>query len=112
VVLVEGPIAFSADDPDTLVNPAVLVQVTTAGAPGYDPGRKFHRYETLPSLREYVVASSDIPLIRHFFRRPAGEWAMRFVDGPDAELALSSVPVRPPLSAIYADVTFPESTPR
>ncbi len=43
----------------TLLNPTVIVEVLSAGTEVYDRGRKFEHYQSIESLREYLLVASD-----------------------------------------------------
>ena len=98
---------FEDDELDTLLNPLVIVEVLSESTERFDRGLKFRQYQRIDSFREYLLISPDEPLIDQFVRQENGTWALSNVAGLDAILSLTSVPVRIPLSDIYADVTFP-----
>lgn len=45
------------DDPLAVVNPVLLVEVTSASTESYDRGEKLRHYKALPSLREVLIVS-------------------------------------------------------
>lgn len=108
LVIVCGPPEYSADDPDTLVNPRVVVEVLSESTERYDRTTKFRNYQQLPSMTEYVLVSQDEPLCERYVRMPDGSWALVSFVGLEAALAFASVPVQVPLADIYAGTTFPE----
>src|SRR5215467_426665 len=44
---------------DTLLNPTVLVEVLSPSTEAYDRGLKFEHYQSIDTLREYVLVSCD-----------------------------------------------------
>ncbi|MBX9579780.1 MAG: Uma2 family endonuclease [Gemmataceae bacterium] len=112
LVIVCGDRQFAEDDPDVLLNPAVIFEVLSPTTERYDRVRKFDQYGRIASFREYVLIAQDEPLVERYVRQPDGSWNRTVYAGLDAELPLATVPVRLPLSAIYADVTFPETPPQ
>jgi Uma2 family endonuclease len=62
---------------DTLLNPAVIVEVLSASTEDYDRGTKFKNYRSIPSFREYVVVSQAEVLVEHHVRQADGSWLMR-----------------------------------
>ncbi len=112
LVIVRGPPEFAPEDPDTLVNPRVVVEVLSDSTERYDRTTKFRHYQQLPSVMEYVLVSQDEPMCERFARQPDGAWTFEAFVGLEAALVLTSVPVRLPLAAIFADITFPEPPPR
>ncbi|TKD09829.1 Uma2 family endonuclease [Polyangium fumosum] len=59
---------------DTLTNPTVLVEVLSPSTEAYDRGDKFHDYKQIPSLKEYVLVSSERRRIEVFRRQEDGSW--------------------------------------
>jgi len=111
LVIVCGPPEYAAEDPDTLVNPLVVVEVLSDSTERYDRTTKFRHYQQLPSLQEYILVAQDEPLCERFYRRD-NEWVVDSFVGLDATLELKSLLVQVPLAEIYAGVKFPETMPR
>lgn len=84
---------------DTLLNPGLIVEVLSETTEAYDRGKKFELYRTLPSLRDYVLASQTAPKLEHYAREADGSW--RLVElglgdrlrpvGLDCEIAVDDV---------------------
>jgi len=45
--------------PDTLLNPVLIIEVLSPPTEAYDRGRKFEQYQSMESLREYLLVASD-----------------------------------------------------
>ena len=103
---------MDVDDPNTLLNPTAIIEVLSPSTEKYDRGGKFRHYQQIPSLKEYIVVAQDEALIERFVRLEDGMWGLLAFVGLEAELVLTSVPVRIPLAEVYAGVTFPETTGR
>lgn len=112
VVIVCGAGEFAADDPDTLVNPRVIIEVPSDTTERYDRRFKFRQYQRIPSFQEYVLVAQDEPAVERYVRQPDGSWNLTTFVGLDTELALATVPARVPLADVYAGVTFPENPGR
>jgi Uma2 family endonuclease len=61
-------------DAHTLVNPTLLVEVTTPGTEDYDRGEKLEQYQRIASLREVVFASHREPCIEVLTKQTDGTW--------------------------------------
>ena len=109
LLIVCGPPEYSAEDPDTLVNPRVIVEILSDSTERYDRTTKFEHYQQLPSVMEYVMVSQHQPRCERFTRTADGVWTFIAFVGMDAKLELTSVPVQVPLADIYAGVVFPEA---
>jgi Uma2 family endonuclease len=107
-IIMCGPAGLEDEHRDTLLNPSAIVEVFSEASEVYDRGVKFDHYRRLDSLREYVLVAQDEPLVDQFVRGSDDEWHPTRYAGLNAELVLTTVPVRVPLTEIYADVTFPE----
>jgi len=90
---------------DTLLNPAVIVEVLSDSTEAYDRGEKFAHYRRLDTLREYVLVSQDKIRIERF-RREGDEWTLSEVSDPDATLHLESIDCHVTVAAIYEKVEF------
>ncbi len=112
LIIVCGPPEYSIEDPDTLVNPRVIFEVLSDSTERYDRTTKFHHYQQLPSVMEYVLVSQHQPMCERFTRSPDGRWVFVAFVGMSTKLELTSVPMQVPLEDIYAGVTFPEPLPR
>lgn len=92
---------------DALVNPALVVEVTSPSTIGRDEGEKFVAYQAIPTLREYLLVSQDEPRVTHYTRASGGAWARRDVTDADASLELESVGCALKMRDIYEGLTFP-----
>ena len=94
-----GRTVRSADDPLAVVNPVLVVEVTSPSTEDYDRGEKLRHYKSLSSLREVVIASYREPgLTLH--RRQDNGWTEDAV-GPGQSLLLTSVDARIAVDEAY-----------
>ena len=89
----------------TLLNPTLIADVLSPSTEGYDRGAKFALYQTIPSLKTYVLAAQDRRRVEVFDRLGApNRWEL-CTYGPDAEaVALPTVGAEIPMDALYARV--------
>ena len=92
---------------ETVVNPALIVEVLSESTDSWDRGGKFQNYRQIESLREYVLVSSDKPLVETFLRQADGTWIYQAAAGPEATASLKSLGVQLPLAEAYAGAEFP-----
>jgi Uma2 family endonuclease len=71
-----GDVQFASKDSkrETVINPTVLIEVTSNSTEDYDRGGKFENYQRIATLREYVLVSHREKRIE-VFRRDADRWA-------------------------------------
>jgi Uma2 family endonuclease len=111
VVVVCGEPQFEDGGLDTLLNPALLVEVLSPSTEGYDRGAKFAHYRRLPSLQEYVLVSQDRARVERYARR-GDAWELMECEGLETGLALVTVPGEIPLARVYDRVELPEDPGR
>jgi len=73
---------------DVLLNPTVIVEVLGDAAECYDRGDRFAAYQTVESLRDFLLVLSKAPRTEHFGRRPDG-WLLRMFGSGDRLLVES-----------------------
>jgi Uma2 family endonuclease len=86
---------------DTLLNPALIVEVLSSSTEAYDRGRKFESYRTLDSLQQYVLVASDRIHVDVFTRSPDGRWVLRSVDAAADSIELDSIGCRILVAELY-----------
>ena len=104
VVAVCCEAVFLDDQTDTLLNPALLVEVLSPSTEAYDRGRKFDQYKSIESLREYLLVASDRVHADLYTRQPDGRWLLSSADSPESSLTLESVGAELTLADLYEKV--------
>jgi len=92
---------------ETLLNPALLVEVLSPLSEARDRGDKLQSYIQIESLREYVLVSSQTASVETFFRRSDGTWVYAATMPPTTAVTIRSLNVELQFAEIYAGVTFP-----
>jgi len=90
---------------DTLLNPALIVEVLAPSTEAYDRGRKFEHYQKIDSLRYYLLISSD-RVHADLFTLQDGRWGLTPASGLDDTLELESIGCRLKLADLYEKVEF------
>lgn len=108
VAVVCGERLYDGDDPPSLLNPTVLVEVTSDSTEDYDRGTKFLHYQAIRELHEYVIVSHRGPRIDHFRRLDDGQWHLTTQTREDAAVGLPSLGGEIALADVYAGVVFDE----
>ena len=99
-----GPLARFKGRSDTLTDATLIVEVLSQSTEIYDRGQKFLFYQTLPSLREYLLVSQDkVQAELHSSKRP-GQWLS--IQQNEGSIELSSVKANLSLDDIYRGVEF------
>ncbi len=100
------PPEFEGEETDTLLNPALIVEILSPTTESYDREEKLAAYRTLPSLREFVLIAQDRMRVERWLRE-GDSWRATPADGPDAVLDVVSVNCTVPLREIYRRVELP-----
>lgn len=63
--------------PQSLTNPQIIVEVLSESTERYDRGEKWLAYQLIPTLTDYVMASSLRREVDHYQRASDGSWTLR-----------------------------------
>jgi len=104
VVALCGETRFDDQQRDTLVNPAVIVEVLSESTEAYDRGEKSENYRRLESLVEYLFVAQDRIHIDHYVRQGDNTWLLSEASAPGDAVKLSSIECSLLLSEVYDKV--------
>lgn len=107
VIVTCGPETFEDDEFDSLVNPLVIIEVLSPSTAAYDRGDKFLLYQTIASLREYVLVSQESRRIEVFRKQPDGSWLYQSWPPSMLPLLLPSIDCTLTLDEVYRKVEEP-----
>lgn len=106
VVVCGEPRFLDASQPDTLINPALVVEVLSASTEDYDRGRKFAHYRTLPSLQGYLLVAQDRVHAELYLRQPGDRWLLSETSDPDARIELPVAGASVRLGDLYEGIAL------
>lgn len=92
---------FEDESEDTLLNPALLIEVLSKSTEAYDRGAKFEYYQTIESFREYVLIAQEPFRVEQFVRKEKNVWTYFEFRAPDDVLKLHSIDCQIALRDIY-----------
>jgi Uma2 family endonuclease len=96
-----GPLEQHGPSPRaTALNPSLLLEVTSDSSEEYDTGDKVDFYQTIPSLREYIVVSHRERRVTVHARGADGAWSTR-VAVAGGRIAVPSIGVELEVDQIY-----------
>lgn len=101
-----GPPKFEDPKKTILTNPVLIVEVLSESTESFDRGKKFHRYQQISTLREYVLIAQSEAQIDVFYKGENGIWMLHSYAGMDAVMKLQSLKIDVKLSDIYRRVEF------
>lgn len=104
IVATCGREEFEDDQQDVLLNPLLIIEVLSPSTEAYDRGDKFRYYQTISSLREYVLVSQDRRCFEVYRQQPDGRWLDESRSMPPLTLRLESVDCVLTEAEVYAKV--------
>jgi Uma2 family endonuclease len=106
IVVCDEPRFFSDEQDDTLLNPALIIEVLSESTKDYDRGGKFEQYRTIDSFVEYLLIAQDRPHVEHRTRQPDGSWLLQETNSLEDTIQLNSVPCSLRMTDIYSKINF------
>ena len=101
VAVVGGRTMRAVDDHLAVINPVLLVEVTSDSTEEYDRGDKLRHFKQLPSLREILVVSHRQPRLT-LHRREAADWVMLEARSGET-VPLEAIAARLAVDDVYRD---------
>ena len=92
---------------DNVQSPRLVVEVLSPSTEGYDRGRKFGFYRECPTIQEYLLIDAQRPMLEVYRREKHDLWIFRAYR-LDADVELTNLGVRFPVSDVYEDVVIME----
>jgi Uma2 family endonuclease len=106
VMVICGELQYHDRRRDIILNPDLVIEVLSPSTEAFDRGAKFHAYQAIESLKEYVLIAQDSPVIEQFVRNGDRKWTYRAAEGLESSLTLPSIECTLNLSAVYDKVDF------
>lgn len=97
-----GEPQFAGDRQDVILNPVLIVEVISPSTEGYDRGKKFDSYRSIPSFREYLIVHQDRRHVEYYSRQDDGSWLLREHVGAGAAVTIGRLGIRISLADLYA----------
>ena len=96
-------------DTRLLLNPILVVEVTSPSSIDYDRVSKREYYGDVPSIQAYLVVDQHRVLVELYTRSETG-WHLQSFQDQDAEAPLEALACRLPLRDIYQNIEFEDET--
>jgi len=97
-----GELQYDSARRDAILNPLVIVEVLSPSTEGYDRGKKFELYRTIPTFREYLLVHQDRPHVEHYSRQDDGSWLLREHSAANDSVNIAHLNILIPLADLYA----------
>jgi Uma2 family endonuclease len=89
---------------DVLLNPTLLIEVLSPSTEAYNRGRKFEHYQSIDSLREYLMVSSDRVHADLYTRQSGHRWLLTSASRREDSLDLQSIGCSLDLASVYEKI--------
>jgi Uma2 family endonuclease len=99
---------YEDEGSDTLLNPAVIIEVLSPSTEAYDRGNKSWHYRQIASLAEYLLVAQDKHHIEHYVRQADGQWLLSETDKLQDTIHLPSINCHLALAEVYDKVNVSE----
>jgi Uma2 family endonuclease len=87
---------------DTLLNPAVIIEILSPSTANYDRGAKFDLYREIESLQEYILLDSSTTHFVHYIKNPDSTWTLSESKNTEDPFFITSIQLQIPLSDVYS----------
>lgn len=101
VMVLCRPLARAVDDPYSVTNPVLVVEVLSPSTAAYDRGSKVEHYRRLASVRHILLVDPEARRVTHYARTDEG-WALR--DHERGAIALDALGIELPVDEVFAEV--------
>lgn len=88
------------DESDTLRDPVLIVEVLSPTTSRHDIGPKWANYQTLPSLRAYLLVAQDRIRVEAYIRQ-ADHWLYQVMIRPDDVLSIPALDLTLAVAEVY-----------
>ena len=95
---------------DVIRYASLVVEVLSPTTEANDRGIKSLQYRACPSIQEYLLISSQFPLVELFRREKQGFWSLYTLELSNT-VELTSLGLRIPVADLYQDTSLLEETP-
>ena len=104
-VAVCNPVFDDRKKPSSLTNPVFIAEVTSDSTKSRDHVEKFMLYRQIPSLRQYLMLSSEEVHAELYTLDELSRWVLTETRDLGATLDLSSIGCQVPLAEVYHGIT-------
>ena len=92
---------------DVIRYPSLMAEILSPTTEARDRGQKSLQYRACPSIQEYLLISSEFPLVEVFRREKQGFWSL-YTLGRDNTIELTSLDLRFIVAELYQNTSFRE----
>jgi Uma2 family endonuclease len=106
VMVIAGNPVYHGIGTTTVVNPELIIEVSSRSTKNYDRGDKFDFYRSLDSLQEYVLIDQSRCHVMQFTKTDTAQWLLTDYQDLSASVLFTTLALTVSLDDIYAGVDF------
>jgi len=106
VLVIRDEPQFYENRTDTILNPALIIEVLSQSTSDYDRGDKFKAYRSIPSFQEYWLVQQSQLQVEQYCKTDDETWLYRAYENPQATLRSPILNLEMTIQDIYEDVNF------
>lgn len=92
---------FVDNEFDTLLNPAVIIEILSPSTGNYDRGAKFDLYREIETLKEYILIDSATIHCIQYAKNTDSTWTFSEAKAPGDTFNIKTIALQLQLSAVY-----------
>lgn len=104
ISIVCGPVETLNNDDYNILNPSVIIEVSSPGTKSYDRSEKFQLYKDIPTLKEYILIDSESIHVEAFRINTKKLWEKTAYTTSYQTLAIPIVNMAIPLYDVYEGI--------
>ena len=108
-MVVCGDVTFLKGRQDTITNPILIIEVLSDSTEMTDRIKKFAYYQSIPSVREYVLISQNEPKVEVYFKQQEKSWLYTVAEGLDDTILFRSIDHEFALRDIYHKINWQQT---
>ena len=108
VSAVRGEEVYEDESELTLLNPVLVVEVTSPSSVSNDRIDKLGLYLVVPSIEAYLIVDQD-RIRADLYTRADDGWLLRVFSRPDDVIPLATLDCQLPLAQVYRGIAFAEA---
>jgi Uma2 family endonuclease len=82
---------FADGENDVLLNPLTIIEVLSDSTEAYDRGKKFENYQSIETLKEYLLVSQNSQRVEQFVRQSGKNWLYSEIHEPGEKIEIKSI---------------------
>ncbi len=106
VLVIQDQPQFHENRTDTILNPALIIEVLSPSTSDSDRGDKFKSYRSIPSFQEYWLVEQCQLQVEQYCKTDNDNWLYRVYESPEAVIQSPTLQIATVAQDIYEDVDF------